>query len=277
MDRDEAGRFVLDEMGSPDGPIRLIAFRKDGAVRVGVANGSGDILADIAVAGSSMPYEPYAWRNRGWAVAFGGVPPGAVRAEVRNDDGKVFPARILPLPAEFATEDRAAWGPINRWEDECLLVCFDEAGRHLTTIGEFAVRPRTFIGEGDDPIGGSWALWISHLELGPMLNLRCAWGGSGSGIGQLPAFGFGTGGRGRQGLPEPQRWDVDGLVSSRAERVEVTTPVGTKPAILLSVPSHEFGPCKAYVAFLEGEAVPRSLTAFDADGEAFATLDFEQS
>ena len=271
MDR-EKDRFVLDEMESPDGSIRLLAYRKDGAVRVGVADASGRLLSDIGVDGPR--YEPSAWRDRGWAVAFGGVPPGAARAEVRNDDGDVFPARILPLPAEFATEDRVAWGLIDRWEDDCLLVSFDEAGGHLTTIGEFAVRPRTFIGEGDDPIGGHWKLWVSHLELGPMLNLRCAWGGSGSGIGQLPALGFGSGGYGRQVLPEPQRWDVDGLVSPRAERVEVTTPVGTKPAVVLSVPSYEFGPCKAYVAFLEGEAVPLSLTAFDVDGEAFATFDF---
>jgi hypothetical protein len=274
MDRDDQDRFVLDEMESPDGTLRLLAFRENGASRIGVANGSAGLLADIAVNGPSIPYEPYAWRARGWAVAFGGVPPDAVRAEVRNDDGEVFPARILPLPTEFATEDRAAWGLIDRSEDECPLVCFDEAGRHLTTIGEFAVRPRTFIGEGDDPIGGRWALWISHLELGPMLNVRSAWGRSGCGIAQLPGFGFGCVGLGHRVVPEPQRWSTDGLVSSRAERVDVTTPIGTKPAVVLSVPRHEFGPCNAYVAFLSGEERPLSLTAFDVDGEAFATFDF---
>jgi hypothetical protein len=277
VDRDEAGRFVLDEMESPDGTLRLLAFREDDAVRIGVANGSDHLLEDIAARGASIPYMPFAWRARGWAVAFGGVPPGTVRAEVRNDDGEVFPARILPLPAEFETEDRAAWGLIDRWDDECPLVCFDEAGRHLTTIGEYAVRPRTFIGEGDDPIGGHWAMWVSHLQLGPMLNVSCAWARGGCGVAQLPAFGFANVGRGRQVLPEPQRWETDGLVSSRAERVDVTTPVGTRPAIVLSVPSHEFGPCKAYVAFLTGDEVPLSLTAFDADGEAFATFDFGES
>jgi hypothetical protein len=63
-------------------------------------------------------------------------------------------------------------------------------------------------------------------------------------------------------------------VSSEAERVEVTTPIGTKPAILLSIPTREFGPCKAHVAFLSGEERPLSLTAFDEDGAAFATFDF---
>jgi hypothetical protein len=57
--------------------------------------------------------------------------------------------------------------------------------------------------------------------------------------------------------------------------VEVTTAVGTRPAIVLTVPSHEFGLCKAYVAFLTGEEMPLSLTAFDEDGESFATFDFE--
>ncbi len=277
MDRDDEGRFVLDEMESPDGTLRLLAFRQDGGYLIGVAKGSGPILADIPAHGTSIEYEPYAWRDRGWAVAFGGVPPGAVRAEVRNDDGEVFPARILPIPAELETEDRAAWGLIDRWEDECPLVCFDEAGEHLTTIGEFAVRPRTSIGEGDDPIGGHWKMWISHLQLGPMLNVRGAGGGGGSGIAQLPGFGFANVGRGHQAVPEPQRWDTDGLVSSRAERVEVTTPVGTRPAIVLTVPSHGFGLCKAFVAFLSGDEKPLSLTAFDEDGEAFATFDLERT
>jgi hypothetical protein len=107
-----------------------------------------------------------------------------------------------------------------------------------------------------------------------MLNVSCAWGRSGSGVAQLPAFGFANVGRGHQAVPEPQRWSTDGLVSSRAERVDVTTSVGTRPATVLSVPSPEFGPCKAYVAFT-GEEMPLSLTAFDADGEAFATFDFE--
>ena len=66
-------------------------------------------------------------------------------------------------------------------------------------------------------------------------------------------------------------------MSSRAERVEVTTPVGTRPAIVLTVPSHGFGLCKAFVAFLSGDEKPLSLTAFDEDGEAFATFDLERT
>jgi hypothetical protein len=77
-------------------------------------DGTGHLLADMPVHGTSIPYEPYARRDRGWAVAFGGVPPGAVRAEIRIDDGEVFPAKILSLSAELATEDRAAWGLIDR-------------------------------------------------------------------------------------------------------------------------------------------------------------------
>jgi hypothetical protein len=275
MGGDAGDRFVLDAMESPGGKLELIAFREKGAVQIGVVDGTGHLVADIPVHGTSIPYEPYAWRDRGWAVAFGGVPPGAVRAEVRNDDGEVFPTKILPLPAELATEDRAAWGLIDRWQDECPLVCFDEAGKHLTTLGEFAVRPRTPIGEGDDPIGGHWRLWISHPQFGPMLNVSYAWGRSGGGIGKLPGSGFGSSGRGHCALPEPQRWEVDGLVTSEAERVVVRTAVDTKPAIVLPVPSHEFGPCKAYVAFFEGEHAPLSVMAYDTAGEAFATLNFD--
>lgn len=262
-------------METPGGTLELIAFRENGEIQIGVADGTGQVLADIAVHGTSIPYEPYAWRARGWAVAFGGVPPGAARAEVRNDDGEVFPARILPLPDEFATDDRAAWGLIDRRQYECPLVCFDAEGRHLTTIGDFAVRPRTAIGEGDDPIGGHWTMWISHLQLGPMLTVSYAWGRSGGGIGKLPGSGFGSAGRGHRAFPEPQLWEVEGLVSFEADRVEVRSAVDTKQAIVLPVPSHEFGPCKAYVAFFEGEHAPLSVTAYDAAGEAFATLNFD--
>jgi hypothetical protein len=268
---------VLDRMNGPDGGLELVAFEEDGSLQVGVAREGGELLESIPVHGPSMDYEPFAYRARGWAVAFGAVPAAATRAEVRNEDGDVFPARIVPLPAELETEDQAAWGAIDRFELECPLVSFDDSGNPLATvgtIGDFAVAPRTTIGEGDDPIGGHWRLWISHLDLGPMINVSYAGGRSGGGIGKLPGAGFGSGGLGKRRLPEPKRWEVSGLVSSQADRVEVTTPAGTRPAVVLTVPRREFGPCKAYVAFGPGEEEPRSLTAFDEDGDVLATFEY---
>jgi hypothetical protein len=275
VERDAAGRYLLDRMDGPDGVLRLVAFEEGGTVQVGVARDRGELLTSIGLRGRPpMDYEPYAWRDHGWAVAFGGVPPVAASAEVRNEDGEVFPARIVPLPPELHTEDRAAWGLIDRFDGECPLVSFDAAGQRVTTIGEYAVGPRTTIGEGDDPIGGRWKLWISHLDLGPMINVSHAWGRSGCGIGKLPGDGFGTGGRGQQAFPEPRRWEVSGLVSSQAEHVEVATARGPRPAIVLSAPQREFGPCKTYVAFLPGDEEPHSLTAFDGKREVLATLDY---
>jgi hypothetical protein len=274
VERDPSGRYVLDRMDGPTGPLRFVAFERDDSIRVGVTGDDGELLSDISMHGPSLDYEPFAWRDRGWAVAFGGVPPESVRAEVRNDDGDVFPATIVDLPFELGTNDRAAWGSIDRYEDDCLLVSFDTAGRRLTTIGDYAVGPRTAIGEGDDPVGGHWRMWIAHRELGPMLELRSALGGTGSGIGKLPVHGFGSGGVGRELLPDP-KWEVSGLVTSLAERLEVTTSEGSKVAVVLTVPSREFGPCKAYVAFGRGDEQPRSSTAFDADGEVLATFDYE--
>ena len=98
MASDKQDRFVLDAMESPGGRLQLIAFRESDAIQIGVVDGTGHLLADMPVHGTSIAYEPYAWRDRGWAVAFGGVPPGAVRAEVRNDDGEVFPAKTCPFP-----------------------------------------------------------------------------------------------------------------------------------------------------------------------------------
>ncbi len=205
------------------------------SIRIGVVDGTSRLLADMPVHGTSIPYEPYAWRDRGWAVAFGGVPPGAVRAEVRNDDGDIFPAKILPLPAELATDDRAAWGLIDRWQYECPLVCFDEENRHLTTIGDFAVRPRTSIGEGDDPIGGHWRhvdlaspvrtdaqcqlclgteRWRDREAPRPRVRFQRAWppgvprtpamGGGGSGVFRSGARGGEDGGRHEAGLRSPR-------------------------------------------------------------------------
>jgi hypothetical protein len=273
MERDEAGRFVLDRMETPDGRIGLVAFRQ-GGLRVGVAHDSGELLTSIDVGRGSMPYEPYAWRRRSWAVAFGGVPSKAVRAEVRNDDGEAFPARIVALPDELGTDDAAAWGLVERIEDECPLVSYDEHGDPVTTLGDFTVAPRTAIGEGDDPVGGHWRLWISHWHLGPILTLRTSHSRSGSGIGQLPAFGFGSVGWGHHRGAGRSGWDTYGLVTAEADRVDVTTRAGVASATVLRVPSREFGPCKAYVAFFPGDEEPVSVTAFDADGTEIATLDY---
>ena len=179
-------------------------------------------------------------------------------------------------PRSSGTEDRAAWGLIYvgrmsvRW-----LVSTRPAntsrrsgnslyGRELRSV-KATIRSGD-IGRCDFP----------HLRARTDAQRpRCRGWGRSANSAQLPGFGFANVGRGHQAVPEPQRWDTDGLVSSRAERVEVTTPVGTRPAIVLTVPSHGFGLCKAFVAFLSGEEKPLSLTAFDEDGEAFATLDLE--
>jgi hypothetical protein len=273
MQRDDAGRFVLDRLDVPDGRVALVAFEERGTVQVGVARDPGDLVSSIEVGRDSFPYEPAAWRQRGWAVAFGGMPTSAVRAEVRNEDGEAFPAAILPLPAELGTHDQVAWGLAERWEDDCVLVGFDERGEHVTTFGEFAVAPRTTIAEGEDPVGGRWRLSITHWNSGPGLELRTAWGRSTSVIGQLPANGFGTAGWGHHELPDRRAWDVKGLVSAFADRVEVTTRVGPRPAVVLRVPSRELGPCKAYVAFFPEDEQPLALRAFDAGGTDLATLD----
>ncbi len=90
MERDAAGRHLLDQIDGPDGILRLVAFEEGGTIRVGVADARGELLASIGSRGPSMDYEPFAWRARGWAVAFGGVPPDAASAEVRNEDGDIF-------------------------------------------------------------------------------------------------------------------------------------------------------------------------------------------
>jgi hypothetical protein len=120
------------------------------------------------------------WFGGGWALGWGAVSPRVARVEVRNDDAEVFPARIVPLPPDLASSDRAAWGLAERGENECVLVGYAEDGEPLP-VNDYPVAPRTQLAEGDDPIGGPWRLWIAHRGYGTLLELWNRWHGGGAG------------------------------------------------------------------------------------------------
>ncbi len=82
--------------------------------------------------------------HRTWGVAFGAVAPEVERVAVRNEGRELFPAVIIPLPASFEEEFRAAWGLAAECEKECELIGYDGRGR--------LIAPKTIrTGERRDP------------------------------------------------------------------------------------------------------------------------------
>lgn len=65
--------------------------------------------------------------HRTWGVAFGAVSPEIERVEVRNERGEGFPGRIVPLPASFEDEYRAAWGIATECREDCRLIGHEAA------------------------------------------------------------------------------------------------------------------------------------------------------
>jgi len=51
--------------------------------------------------------------------------------EIRNERGEAFEGRIVPLPASFDEEFRAAWGVATSCRQDCTLSGFDDTGRLL--------------------------------------------------------------------------------------------------------------------------------------------------
>lgn len=64
--------------------------------------------------------------------------PEVKRVEVRNERGQAFEGRIVPLPASFDEEFRAAWGVATRCRSDCSLTGYDDSGR---LIDGAMVRP----------------------------------------------------------------------------------------------------------------------------------------
>jgi hypothetical protein len=147
--RDE---IPLDETETPDGALELVAYRANEATWIGIRPKGGSTYMAIGLhTGSTTPYieATASIRSPAWGVAFGAVAPEILRAEVRAEEGEVFPARIIPLPGDFDEEYRAAWG-IATWSAvrtdeevargrECRLVGHDARER---VVEGFMDRPR---------------------------------------------------------------------------------------------------------------------------------------
>jgi hypothetical protein len=123
--------LVLDEAESPGGALQLVAYQEKGTVWIGVKPKGAALKGAIGLhTGSSEHYvEATASIHHTWGVAFGAVSPEIERVEVRNERGDAFEGRIVPLPASFDEEFRAAWGVATSCRQDCTLTGFDDTGR----------------------------------------------------------------------------------------------------------------------------------------------------
>jgi hypothetical protein len=126
------GWHVLDRLAVPVGLFELVTHRRHGATWIGVRGEDGKVIASFAPGAGSVEKQVTctAIIADTWAVSFGAVAHGIVRAEILNDAGEAFPARILALPEGLNPDDRyrAVWGIGERCQERCEVVGYDKNG-----------------------------------------------------------------------------------------------------------------------------------------------------
>jgi hypothetical protein len=147
-------KVILDEMDSPWGRLQLVAHREEetGIAWIGVTSGPGPPISALRLRTGS--WDRYvietSIHDEEWAVVFGAVAPEIVRAEIANDEGQTFPARIIELPPAVEQEYRAVWGLGERCTEECHLIVYDRGGAPF--------------GESDPRVTGSAPTDAARLE-----------------------------------------------------------------------------------------------------------------
>ncbi len=269
--------YVLDELKVDGARLQLLAYEREGVVWIGLSSPGGGGAVGLHTGSRARDVETTASIGPDWSVAWGGISPRVARAEIRNDDGESFPVRILALPAELHSKDRAVWGLAERCEDVCDIMGYDDRGELLGPRDDFPIAPRTHITEGEDPIGGDWRLIIARSRLGTSLELRHAWGGGPVPL-HAPGEGFGEVSVGRGWNDLARGHSVLGLVSDRAARVVVQTAAQDDvEAVVLAVLDVGAAAMKAFVAFTPYDEAPRSISALDQDGAVVAMHDLPPS
>lgn len=273
----KADYYVLDRAQFPEVTAELVVYRAQQIVCLGVSSDPGGSIGAIGLNTGSRPHDfeytsgPI---NETRTAAWGTVSTGVVRAEIRNDDGEIFHARIVPFPPLFGIKRRAVWGTAERCERDCVIVGYDNQGETIDDV-DFAVAPRIKLGNGEDPIGGRWYLWIGFTRQGPFIFRENAWGDGRTGPLVLLVGGFASVGRSGAWKDFAPGCDAAGLVSAAAARVELRGASGRRSkAHLVEVPREVAGPMKAFIAFLPYNDEPRELVAHSADDQFLSRLEF---
>jgi hypothetical protein len=201
--------------------------------------------------------------NPTYAVAWGVVSREVRTAEVRNDDGEAFPARIMSVPGLDAL--RAAWGIAYGCEWECELVGYSSDGK-TSWPHSFPVARRAYLEQDDD--SWAWKLWVSVRSDGDQLEYDRQ-GHRGS----LPLAGRRVVG------PIVSMQDVDGfsfIGSSSLEGagVDAVTVTGERIGVTtIPIPS-SVGPGTVFLG--TAASTLRRVELYGADGRPAAAHDLER-
>jgi hypothetical protein len=264
---------VLDDDRLPDGRIDLVAWRDDDQVlwigvqgplpfvgAIGCHTGSQD-----EPVGSTLVAGVHA------TVIWGYVSHVVERCEVRTREGSVVPARIVTLPPDLSTDDRAVWAVVEGQSPDAAMVGYDVRG-NVVGPRTYPTGPSEVIATGEDPVAGSWTVSVVPQSSGVMLEIRSERGGGG---------GFGT--------LEPFEGDIDGschgtrrgvhdfmgVVSPRAGTVEIVLSDGhTVPARLFPLPERYAGPAQVYLAIVQGDRISGDVVVSDGHGTELARQGF---
>jgi hypothetical protein len=118
------------------------SYQEKGTIWIGVKPKGSPLKEAIGLhtTGSREHYvEAAASIHQTWGVTFGAVSPEVQRVEVRNERGEAFDGKIVPLPAAFDEEFRAAWGVATNCRSDCNLIGYDDTGRLIDGV---MIRPR---------------------------------------------------------------------------------------------------------------------------------------
>jgi hypothetical protein len=132
----QSQRHVLAELPSPIGVLHLVAYRQDGLTWVGIARGDAITLPEgglieavgLRTGSQEMRINASVSSTEGFSYASGAVSPEIVKAEIRDPDGRVFPATIVDIPDEIEEEYRAVWAILEEVHDEGRVIGYDERG-----------------------------------------------------------------------------------------------------------------------------------------------------
>jgi len=271
-------RAVLDSTTYGNDVLTFVAYLEpEGVLSVGVESNGPWTVAMSPHTGSD-PDEPVqadlSIIGEDAALLDGVILPEVGRVEVRTESGDAVPMHVDPLPASLGT-DRYVWALVPGAGDRSTVVGYDRNG---DPIG-FPVYP---IG-GDQRIATGteaaepWTLTVTHDNTG--WGLSFMWDGAGGGGGGGSDLGDKVFGGSESGGPSwniHSGWstaprDVEGVVTSKAERVELQLVDGSSvPASVYPLPDEAFGGgASAFVLFIPYDVLVKAgdLVAYDQSGQ----------
>jgi hypothetical protein len=202
------------------------------------------------------------------AVVWGTVSASVARAELFTIEGESFPAELEGLPPAIGGLGlQAVWGFVDReTRGRVTTLLYDAEGNVLND--HYPTAAQITVGEGTDPDGGPWRLYLEITNEGAGLMFEWENHGGGGGccmepLGDRDLYQLGAG---SSGLAVPQ--DITGLASTRVARVEFVNDDGRAfEGALYPIPDRFIGPANALLFLVPGDmTIDGEVVAYDGGG-----------